>query len=410
MKVGILGAGVTGLSIGRLLNKKYTVEILERKDVSGGIARTRKVDGIAYHQIGGHCFNSKYKEVLDFVFNEVLPIDQWNRIKRKSTIHFKQHEIDYPIEYSINQIFQFDKELAIRMTSDFLTANNDLESTNLDEWFRNKFGNALAEEYFIPYNTKIWGKEPKDMSPVWVEDKLPIPDKFTFFEGLINTAKDNMPHAEFYYPKSNDQNTFLDALASGLDIRFNTQINSIKRKNTKWIVNDLYEYDILINTMPLNMIPSFIDECPQDVLDAAAKLKYNKVSNILWKSELTDKTWSYHPDKTTVFHRYIHIGSFYKPTSGYTITEAIGDKTEDELIESGKKDPFLKDPIAYNKSEHAYVVFDENYASCTSFVKNYLKKMGIYTIGRFGEWQYYNMDICIKSSLELAKQLNAELK
>ncbi len=101
-KIGILGAGVTGLSAARFLQKKgFCVEILESKSVCGGIARTRDVNGVAYHVVGGHCFNSKYPEIMDFVFNEVLPKDQWNLIQRISKIKMLGSEYLYPIEFSV---------------------------------------------------------------------------------------------------------------------------------------------------------------------------------------------------------------------------------------------------------------------------------------------------------------------
>ena len=38
-------------------------------------------------------------------------------------------------------------------------------------------------------------------------------------------------------------------------------------------------------------------------------------------------------------------------------------------------------------------------------IKNILKKYNIFLLGRFAEWEYYNMDICIEKSLELSKKL-----
>jgi len=404
MRVGILGAGITGLSIGRLLNKYFEVEVLEKESHCGGIARTKDVFGHAYHVVGGHCFNSKYPEVMDFVFNEILPKDKWHKIKRNSVIRFKDHEINYPIEFSVRQIYEFDKDLAIKIITDFISSNDDLIYSNLEEWFRKKFGNTLAEEYFIPYNTKIWNNEPKNMSPTWVEDKLPIPDKFSFFESLIDSAKDKMAHAEFYYPDSNNQNTFIDSLADGLDIHYNTEITEINydNKNNLWIVNNKHDYDILISTIPLNILPTLILNTPDEILQSTSKLKYNSVSNVIWESKPTDRTWTYLPGKQTIFHRYIHIGNFYKPALNYTITESIGKRTFQEMIDDGKSDFFLVKPLDFNISEHAYVVFDENYSESTTKIKKYLDKIDLYSIGRFGEWQYYNMDVCIKSSMELA--------
>lgn len=45
------------------------------------------------------------------------------------------------------------------------------KGNNLEEWFINHFGTTLAKEYFIPYNTKIWGIAPKNMDNVWIEDE-----------------------------------------------------------------------------------------------------------------------------------------------------------------------------------------------------------------------------------------------
>jgi len=189
MKIGILGGGISGLSIGRLLQKDYKIEILERASVYGGIARTREVEGVAYHTIGGHCFNSKHEEVLDFVFENILPKEEWHSIQRKAVIKLQGHDISYPIEYAIKQIHEFDADLALNITKDFLNAEDDQKYQNLEEWFRKKFGDTLAEKYFLPYNQKIWNRDPREMSPDWVEGKLPIPDKASFFQRLIGFSE-----------------------------------------------------------------------------------------------------------------------------------------------------------------------------------------------------------------------------
>ncbi|HET8828224.1 MAG TPA: NAD(P)-binding protein, partial [Pelobium sp.] len=154
MRIGVLGAGISGLSIAKLLSPNHDVEVLEQNSFIGGIARTKNINGIAYHPIGGHCFNSKYPEVLDFVFKKVLPKENWHSVKRKAVIRFKNHIIPYPIEYSINEIFKFDNNLAIDIAKDFLSTNENSQPENLEEWFRVKFGNTLSDHYFIPYNHK----------------------------------------------------------------------------------------------------------------------------------------------------------------------------------------------------------------------------------------------------------------
>ncbi|WP_223150959.1 protoporphyrinogen/coproporphyrinogen oxidase [Flavobacterium ajazii] len=407
IKIGILGAGISGLSIGKLLTEDFEVELLDKSPVFGGIAKTKSIEGISYHKTGGHCFNSKYPDVLDFVFQHIMPSSEWHKVTRDAAIRFKDNEISYPIEFAVKQISSFDNELAINIVKDFLNAKDDGTYENLEDWFRKKFGNTLTEEYFLPYNRKIWNRDPKEMDPSWVKDKLPIPDVKSFFQSLIGVSEDKMPHSEFYYPNSNNQNTFIDNLASGLNIKQNVDVKSIyfNKDDNKWIVNGIYSYDKLISTLPLNELPTFISNCPKDVIHAAKKLKYNKVSTMLWETKPTKKTWTYLPDSNTIFHRYIHIGNFFAPKMNYTITETIGERSYEEMETYGKKDPFLIRPLDYHVSNHAYVVFDDNYKVNKEIIFDYLNSIGIYSIGRFGEWEYYNMDVCIKRAIDLKEEI-----
>lgn len=407
-KIIILGAGITGLSLAQNLRNKADVSILEKEERAGGIAKTKVVEGIAYHMIGGHCFNSKYKEIMDFVF-DFLPESEWHKTKRLSVINMGSYEVNYPIEYSVRQIMANSPDLAYQITRDFLSAHDSGNYSDLEDWFRQKFGNTLCDSYFIPYNTKIWGREPKEMDYKWVQDKLPIPDKKSFFKALLDSMSDDMPHSYFYYPNSNNQQTLINALAQGVNIQYSTEVTSIRKVSNRWIINNKYEADILVSTIPLNLLPTYIHGTPSFILKQTELLKYNKVSNVLWESEPTDKTWTYQPVKNSIFHRYIHIGSFFKPAKHYTITECIGEHSYEEMVECGKKDSFLIHPLDYHISEHAYVVFDENRDNALIAINSYLDSIGLYSIGRFGRWEYYNMDICMKDSIETANKIIHEL-
>ena len=406
MKAIILGAGITGLSMAQLLRQNHhDVIILEKDAQIGGIAKTKQINGITYHPIGGHCFNSKFPEVMSFVFN-ILPENQWHKVTRHSTINLGEYEVNYPIEFSIQQIYQQDKTLAYKIIEDFLSTSDDGQYNNLECWFRKKFGNTLSDLYFIPYNTKIWGRKVSDMSSSWVEDKLPIPNKQMFMDGLLSPMRDTMPHSWFYYPNSNDQSTFINALAKDITIYTNTPAKIIEKNDNLWKVNNLYEADIIISTIPLNVLPSIIKNAPSTIVSEAKKLKYNKISNVIWESQPTDKTWTYQPLDTTMFHRYIHIGNFFKPTQHYTITETIGERSYEEMVIQGKSDSFLLKPIDYNVSDHAYVIYDENRNTAVAKIQAYLQTIGLFSIGRFGQWEYFNMDICIKQAMDTLTKIN----
>ncbi len=405
MKICIIGAGITGLTVGKLLAKKYDVTIYEKESAIGGIARTKNINGATYHIIGGHCLNSKNKNVMDFIFNEVLSVEDWHKVQRAAKINLDDNFISYPIEFSIKEIAKFDENLAFNITKDFLSSK-DNDTDNLADWFKEKFGDTLANEYFIPYNKKIWQMEPSKMSHLWIEGKLPLPNKKEFFKALIEEYKDTMPHITFFYPNSNNQNTFIEALGSGLNIVTDFSVTKIEKIENKWLINDRYEYNIIINTSPLDLLPSIICNAPQIIKEAAKKLKYNKVTNVLWKTKPIDFTWSYYPSEDTIFHRHIHIGNFFNPKQNYTITESMGEHSYEEMVGYGEKFDYLLEPLEYNVSDYAYVVYDQNYNEATTKIKKYLEEINLYSIGRFGEWEYYNMDICMESAMKLADKIN----
>ncbi|MBK1963769.1 protoporphyrinogen/coproporphyrinogen oxidase [Campylobacter novaezeelandiae] len=414
MRVGIIGAGISGMSVARLLNDSFEVEVLEKEAVVGGIARTKVVNNLPYHVNGGHCFNSIYEDVLDFVFNQVLKKNEWNCISRKAKIFFKNHWISYPIEFSIKELNRIDSKMAFEITCEMLNASYE-KGKNLEEWFINHFGPTLAKEYFIPYNTKIWGISPKDMDNVWIKDekqmKLPVPTKESFFQGLMqSTSQDKMAHSSFYYPKTNNQNTFIEAIGDGCKIIKNCEVKRIEKENHKWVINGERKYDILINTSPLDLIPRILD-IPNNIKEYFNKLKFNKVTNIFWETDGTlDFTWGYIPSPDIGFHRISNTGSIVQPNANCCTTEAIGEVTYEKLLKECKKIPFLKNPLDYNITEHAYVFFDLNYVKSKTKTIEYLNSINLISHGRFGEWEYYNMDVCIKRSIDLAKRLKKNYK
>jgi protoporphyrinogen oxidase len=239
----------------------------------------------------------------------------------------------------------------------------------------------------------------------WVADKLPTPNKEMIFESLIESKKDTMPHSEFYYPNTNDQQTTIDAIAVGLDVKCGYEVKKIAKSNTGWLINDEFSADILISTIPLKELPKLIAHVPYDILNSAEDLKYNKISNVLWRSKPTTKTWTYYPLQSSIFHRYIHIGSFHSPVTSYTITETMGERSFETMVEKGRKDPFLIEPLDYNISDYAYVVFDDKREAAVERINNYMNQISLYNVGRFAQWEYFNMDVCMKECFLLFDKL-----
>jgi protoporphyrinogen oxidase len=347
MRVGILGAGVSGLALGKLLHASFDTELLERETCPGGIARAHMVGDIPYHQVGGHCLNSSLPGVMDFVFSRVLPPEGWRELRRISSILFHGRYVSYPIEQAIPQIADFDEELAVRMAEDFFRADSEAASRarTLDLWLKKTFGTTLAEEYFLPYNRKVWNTEPSRMSPVWTQGKLPISDRNIFFRSLLGKKDANIPHATFFYPQSNSQNAFLDALASGLRIICDYPVKSAEKKANQWLINGEKRFDLIVSTLPLDSMPSILSMNTRE-LRPFRRLKRNGVQTVLYATEPREDSWTYFPDKELAFHRAISIGNFLHPKRPYAIVESTGGYSFERIRADAEKVDFLLEPVA----------------------------------------------------------------
>lgn len=56
MKIAIIGAGISGLTVANLLKEKHEIKVFEKAQESGGLIRCRRVNGSLFHTCGGACF------------------------------------------------------------------------------------------------------------------------------------------------------------------------------------------------------------------------------------------------------------------------------------------------------------------------------------------------------------------
>ena len=160
----VLGAGITGLALLKTLRRKGYNNILgiEAEKEAGGLCRTFYVEGHVC-DIGGHFFQTKYKDVEDFIFGAFPKEKMYQIDPRISKIRLDGIDIDYPLEANIWQLplaKQVDFLISIVRNGE---AMGKPEPKNYEEWIRWKLGNKVCDEYLIPYNSKIWGVPSHEM-------------------------------------------------------------------------------------------------------------------------------------------------------------------------------------------------------------------------------------------------------
>lgn len=99
-KIVVIGAGVSGLSIARLLvDGGNKVTVIEKEDKPGGLIKCDNINGCLYHKVGGHVFNTKRKDVLEW-FESIFDKEKdFSKADRNSVVSMPDRRlINYPVE------------------------------------------------------------------------------------------------------------------------------------------------------------------------------------------------------------------------------------------------------------------------------------------------------------------------
>lgn len=415
MRIAILGAGISGLTAARLLKELgHEVTVYEKNHTVGGLARTRFTQGYLYDPHGGHILNSKHQEVMDWVFS-ILPKENWQYTERNAKIFFHGKYVSYPFELSLCEL---DIDDAVECIYDFIMSKEGEEPTNFRDWLTWNFGAGIANYYMIPYNEKIWAYPLEHMETQWMQGKMPLPTKKEMICSMLlkNPKERKMPHSTFYYPLHGGIQTMVDAIADGLTIKTDYHIEQIRKEAGKWVIDDEPPVDQLVSTIPLPALPSIM-KLPDSVVKCIQGLKYNSLTTVLFDCPQTDTTWLYIPSHEYRAHRVGYQSALTPYASldssrGCGALEIIGPQFE-VTAAFADQPGILPKELGFNKvldsefTEYAYVIHDLDYRRNRQTILEYFKKDGSFCLlGRWGTWNYKNMDLCILDAMKLVQEIN----
>lgn len=411
-KVAIIGAGVTGLAAGQLFKDKgYEVVVFEKNDVPGGLISCSYVDGVLFHKVGGHVFNSRIQDVLSWFWSKFDKSD-FCSINRIAKIYLNNQTLGYPVE---NYLYMLDADTVKNVMRDLLAiykSDNIQTVNNFDDFLKVHFGETLYNIYFKPYNDKIWKTELNKIPLEWLNGKLPMPDILEILSSnIVREEESTMVHSTFWYPQKGGSQFIADTLAKELNINYNQSISKIERIGLKWQING-DNYDEIIYTGDLRKLSSILSDniLPFDIKESLSDLKSNGTSNVLCEIDKNDYSWMYFPESKYKIHRIIYTGSFSENnnanSSRNTCTiEYSGYLSKEELTKEVSQLPGSPKVLAYNYEPNSYIYHLNNTSDIVSTVKRCLETQSFYLIGRFAEWEYYNMDKAIEAGMNLLKRL-----
>lgn len=430
----ILGGGLAGLSAAYSLQSAGQSEwqVFERNKTPGGLARTMEVDGYRF-DYGPHILFTIDEEIRELI--QDLLGENFHAQDREAYIYHHAHDLytRFPFQAHLHG-------LPTSIVADCLSglvgavekqARGEFNPTNYEEWMRGFFGDGIADHLMIPYAKKIWTIEPNLMDFSWIGRRVPTPNYERIISGALSDEVDQVGvTAQFWYTKRGGIEPLPRALAArvqNLHLERTAVKIELPAKQVVFDDGEVVPFRRLVYSLPLPFLPRFVDNLPPGVRAACEGLEYQGIYCInlgIDREQISDKHWIYYYEDVFPFHRLSLPANFspdtvppgkssiatevafskYRPLDKDTVVEKTIDAlkaarliTDDDTIELVHTEEIFP----------AYVIYDLNHATNVEIIRGWLRENDIWNVGRFGEWQYFNMDHSMRSGRRAAEEILA---
>lgn len=423
--VAIIGSGPAGLSTGYFLDRDY--DIFEKESEPGGLMRSRYIDGFTF-DYAGHIFFSRDKEIEQFVLN--LLKDNYHTVYRESYIYSQGIFTRYPYQANTYGLPADVIKDCILGIIDATYTQHDREPQTFEEWIYRTFGEGIAKHFMIPYNQKIWATPLSEMSCDWVKGRVPQPTIEEVIDGALKPSKANLgPNSTFHYPLRGGIVCVPNAMLESMrPVHLDSEVTRILPDEKTVILNgkDEVHYQTLVSSMPLPLLARALDPQDQELTSLVSGLRGLSVlcANIgVSREKATPYNWIYFPEPEYLTQR-IFVQSNASP---YVVPKGCSSFTNEITYSDFKKidkatciersiDDLISANLIADASEvvvtdlvdlvWAYVVYTHDREARMKAIKDKLLEKDIHLVGRFAEWEYYNMDHALVAGKKLAEKLN----
>jgi protoporphyrinogen oxidase len=429
MRIGVIGAGPSGLCLGMFL--EHETEVLEARAHPGGTASSIRIDGYTFDH-GPHIMFSKNEAILDFMVASLG--DNVHKCRRNNRIAYRGRMVKYPFE---NDLAALPVDEAYECVRDYLInpwREHYPEPADLREWFLYNFGTAMCDKYFFPYNEKVWNVPMADLSMSWAE-RIPLPPTEDVLKSALGIPTDGYLHQLYYhYPLRGGYQEISQAWADLVRPQFGFEVQRISFSPDGGIVvgsaSEERHYDRIVSTMPLERLLDVVDfEVPDRVREAAAELLVNPMIVVSFGIAADDReqmTAVYFPDADFKVNRVSFPTTFSpynSPAGCYSIQAEITCRASDptwswsdrqvvdHVVEGLVAAGIVSDPDAIvlwhvQRVDHAYVVYRRGYERHAAVVRQWFPEHGIDLCGRFSYFEYVNVDGAVARAADVAGRLN----
>jgi len=423
----IIGAGLAGLSTAYHLHSKDYL-IFDPNGIVGGVCNTFYQDGFTFDGVG-HVMHFKQAYTLELASK--LLQGNLHKVRRKSSIYFDGAFVPYPFQMNL---FRLPHDVKMECILGAIQARYERsrgDASNFAEWILSSLGEGIAKHFMFPYNEKIWTVHPSEMTTSWLGGFVPEPDLKSILEGAIRDRENGLIgyNAEFWYPVRGGIQVYPEAIEPHVkNLYLQTPVERVDvRRRAVWAGGEWHPYTALVSTAPIVKLIGMIEDGPQEVVRAAARLRANSVYSVLVgvdRPNISDQHWIYFPQKDLIFYRIgipSNLSPYMAPEGTSSVCAEIAyrgslglseheliDRTVADLRRAGVLHP--EDRVLTARAVHfpiAYVLYDHHRDASLKVIMEFLRANGILSTGRYGGWEYSSMEDAVLEGKKAAESIHA---
>ncbi|HJJ36205.1 MAG TPA: NAD(P)/FAD-dependent oxidoreductase [Methanocorpusculum sp.] len=243
MEIGILGAGLTGLTAAYALSDTATCTIFEKNSEIGGCLASADYGKYHLETLYHHCFsgdNELFRLLDTFgLRNDLL----WLKGSTGYVANGRLEPVTTPMEIMKWSALSLGQKIRLGL---FVLRSRGFDAEKLDTiqaetYLREKLGDGIYNAFFMPLLRSKFGERAGSVSAAWLMSRIAI-------------RSDRGAEGERLGYLRGGWGRFIDAFSAALEkkncrILKNTPAESIEYINNKWRING-QDFDVLISTIP----------------------------------------------------------------------------------------------------------------------------------------------------------------
>ena len=224
MKIGIIGAGYSGLTIAKeLIEKGQDVTIFERQPYVGGMVDTIEICGTRLEKYYRHIFKSD-KEAIKLIKDMGLEDElKWPATKMGYLTNKTPYLFGTPISLLKFKPLNFVQKLRFGFNVIHIKLINDykkLEKVTAEKWLKDKIGDNIYSKVWEPLLISKFGEKKDKVSMAWLWGKIKLRSTSSTPEG------EQLGYIKGSYQKLTDK-FYKYLIDKGVNIKLNTSVNEV---------------------------------------------------------------------------------------------------------------------------------------------------------------------------------------